>query len=73
MHNVLPAVKVTGDIVSLAAITTTLLGYLPPVAAFMSILWLGIQIHDRWKHGPVKLRERRNDKRGTQDATNTTL
>jgi len=58
LQNIVPAAKTTVDVVSMAAITTTLMGYLPPAAAFMSILWLSVQMYDRLRHGPVRLREK---------------
>lgn len=32
----------------------TLIGLLPSIAAAFSIVWIGIQIYDRWRHGPKR-------------------
>jgi hypothetical protein len=39
------------DVLSLGTVLSTLMGWLPPFAAFMSIIWLGMQIHDRIRYG----------------------
>lgn len=34
----------------------TIAQWLPPIAALFSIIWLAIQIFDRFKHGPKQTR-----------------
>jgi len=41
-------------IIAPGAVVASLLGWLPPIAAGLSIIWVGIQIYDRWKYGPKK-------------------
>lgn len=46
------------DCISGAAVVAGLVGWLPPIAAFMSIVWIGLQIY--W--GIADRRARRADK-----------
>ena len=43
------SVKVTIDAVAVANVVATIVGWLPAIAALMSIVWLGIQMYDRFK------------------------
>ena len=36
--------KLVGDAITAAAVLGTLVGYLPPLAAFFTIIWTGIRI-----------------------------
>lgn len=45
------------DGASFAAVIATIAGWLPPIAALMSIVWLGIQMVDRWRYGPASRRK----------------
>ena len=38
------------DLASLSAVVTTLMGWLPSIAALFSIVWIGIQIFEWDKH-----------------------
>lgn len=40
------------DAASYGAIVATLIGWLPNIAAALSILWLLWQMYDRFKYGP---------------------
>lgn len=40
------------DWIAVGAAFSAVAGWLPPIAALMSIIWLGIQMYDRWKRGP---------------------
>jgi hypothetical protein len=55
-HEVLTALpeplKTVGDFASYGAIAATLIGWLPNIAAALSILWLFWQMYDRIKYGP---------------------
>jgi hypothetical protein len=42
------------DWAAVGATVGTLAGWLPPMAAGLSIVWLSIQIYDRLRHGPRK-------------------
>ena len=42
-------VKYTLDVASVANVIATIIGWLPAIAALLSIVWLGIQIYDRFK------------------------
>jgi hypothetical protein len=37
------------DWTAVAIAAAALAGWLPPIAALMSILWLGVQLYDRFK------------------------
>lgn len=39
------------DAISVGVIFSTIVGWLPSIAALLSIIWLGIQIYDRVKNG----------------------
>ena len=43
------SVKYILDGISLSVVVTTIAGMLPPIAALMSIIWLGVQLYDRFK------------------------
>ena len=43
--------KVTGDITSMGVVVTTLMGYLPAIAALLTIIWTIIRI---WETDTVK-------------------
>lgn len=45
-------VKYTLDAISLGTVIATLAGWLPPLAALLSIIWLSIQIWDRFNRKP---------------------
>ena len=42
-------VKYTLDAAAVANVVATIVGWLPAIAALLSIIWLGIQIYDRLK------------------------
>ena len=44
-----PVLKSTGDIVAPGITAMSLLGWLPHIAAALSIVWYAWQIHDKWK------------------------
>ena len=48
------ALRYTLDFLSIGGVVATLAGWLPPVAALLSIVWLSMQIYDRIKYGPKK-------------------
>lgn len=41
-------------VVAPGTIVASLLGWLPPIAAALSIVWVSLQIYDRLKYGPKK-------------------
>lgn len=43
-------IKYTLDAASIANVVATILGYLPAIAAGLSIIWTGIQIYTWWKN-----------------------
>jgi hypothetical protein len=45
-------VKIACDSVAIGTTVATVLGYAPPIAAVLSIIWLTIQIYDRLHRGP---------------------
>jgi len=55
-HEILKAIpepaKTVTDAASYGAIVMTLIGWLPNIAALLSILWLLWQMYDRVKYGP---------------------
>ena len=53
--------KLALDIASLGTIATTLIGWLPNIAAALSIAWLLWQMYDRWRYGPKALRLKSED------------
>lgn len=42
-------VKGMVDVAAIANVVATLIGWLPAIAAVFSIVWVGIQIYDRFK------------------------
>ena len=38
------------DVAAIANVVATIVGWLPAIAALMSIIWVGIQIYDRLKN-----------------------
>lgn len=40
------------DWLAVGTAVSTIAGWLPPIAALMSIIWLGWQMWDRWQRGP---------------------
>lgn len=40
------------DWAAVGTAVATLAGWLPPVAALLSVIWLLVQLHDRCKYGP---------------------
>ena len=42
-------VRVVADVSSLGVVISTLMGFLPPIAAIASIIWSGIQIYEWYK------------------------
>lgn len=42
-------IKYTLDATAVANVVATIVGLLPAIAAGLSIIWLGIQIYDRFK------------------------
>lgn len=66
-HDILTAIpepaKTVGDLASYGAIAATLIGWLPNIAAALSILWLLWQMIDRIKYGP-KVRRKEGRRNG---------
>jgi hypothetical protein len=56
-----PAIKLTGDLLAAGIAGGTLLGFLPQIAAALSIVWLVLQIYD-WV--ARKLGRERDDTKG---------
>ena len=48
-HTTLKAIL---DVLSYITAVSVLSGVLPPIAATMSIVWIGVQLYDRVKYGP---------------------
>ena len=42
--------RAVADVTSLGVVAATIIGWLPSIAALLSIVWLCIQIYDWWKH-----------------------
>lgn len=55
--------KVTGDVVSFSIVLGTLANILPPLAALISILWIGFQFYH--SEPITKWREKRKERHGT--------
>ena len=49
MSQVPETVKHTLDWAAVGAAAATVAGWLPPLAALMSIVWLGLQMYDRYR------------------------
>jgi hypothetical protein len=47
-------IKYVLDAVSVALIAAAYSGFVTHLAAFFSIIWLGLQIYDRIKYGPKR-------------------
>jgi CHASE2 domain-containing sensor protein len=46
LEHVDPAIKATGDVLSIATVIATLAQWLPAVAALLTIVWTGIRIYE---------------------------
>jgi len=46
MNNISEQVKIAGDLISVTTIGATLMQWLPPVAAILTIIWTGIRIYE---------------------------
>lgn len=43
-----------GNVLSVSTIVATWLGWLPHIAAALSIIWFGVLLYDRVKYGPKR-------------------
>lgn len=61
---VIPVIKLTGDVASFGVALATLAKILPPLAALISILWIGFQFYysEPVKEWRRKRREQRKEK-----------
>lgn len=39
-------IKVTGDIISVATVSATLMLWLPPIASFLTVIWMIIRLYE---------------------------
>ena len=56
-HHYSQTLKHILDVLATGIAGGALMGIFPPIAAFLSIVWLSLQIYDRIKYGPRRNHE----------------
>ncbi len=57
LHHHTATIKYILDAIAAGIAGGAIVGILPPIAAFLSIIWISFQIYDRVKYGPRRNQE----------------